>query len=81
MDTPAFKSWFGASRVTDMSDRPRPVYHGTPNDFAVFDKDKLGGSGHHATSGLGFFFAQDPVLPGEFAQGAGGNVMPVYLKI
>lgn len=64
-----------------MESRPRVVYHGTPRDFAVFDKAKLGQSGHHPTSGLGFFFAQSPKTPNEFAQGEGGNVMPAYLRI
>jgi hypothetical protein len=77
-----FKAWFGASRVKDMSGQAATVYHGTASDFSVFDKLKLGSqTEHHATSKLGFFFAQSPEKASSFATGDGANVMAVKLKI
>lgn len=35
-NTPAFKRWFGNSKVVDAKGEPLVVYHGTPNDFAEF---------------------------------------------
>lgn len=36
-DTPAFKRWFGVSKVVDAQGRPLVVYHGTNGEFYVFD--------------------------------------------
>ena len=46
--TPEFKAWFGdwendpanASKVVDENGEPLPVYHGTNNDFNVFDVEE-----------------------------------------
>lgn len=79
-DTPEFRKWFGKSVVQSMDGQPAVVYHGTPADFSVFDKSKLGQTtGHHPTSGLGFFFAQNNGVANKFA--GDGSVMPVYLSI
>jgi GNAT superfamily N-acetyltransferase/vacuolar-type H+-ATPase subunit E/Vma4 len=64
--TKAFKNWFGdwendpenASKVIDKNGEPKIVYHGTNNDFTIFDKNKLGEKNFFAESAsLGFFFA------------------------
>ena len=64
--TKAFKNWFGdwendpenASKVLDKNGEPKIVYHGTNNDFTIFDKNKLGEKNFFAESAsLGFFFA------------------------
>ena len=34
--TPAFKKWFGDSKVVDANGDPLVVYHGTDQDFSVF---------------------------------------------
>jgi hypothetical protein len=31
-DTPAFKAWFGGSKVVDSGDRPMKMYHGTARE-------------------------------------------------
>lgn len=36
-DTPAFRKWFGASKVVDANGNPLVVYHGTPEKFNEFD--------------------------------------------
>jgi ADP-ribose pyrophosphatase YjhB (NUDIX family) len=64
--TPEFKAWFGdwendpknASKVLDKNGEPRVVYHGTNNNFTIFDKSKLGENNFFAESAyMGFFFA------------------------
>jgi hypothetical protein len=64
--TEAFKDWFGdwendpenASKIIDKNGEPKIVYHGTNNDFTIFDKNKLGEKNFFAESAsLGFFFA------------------------
>ena len=35
--TPEFKRWFGDSKVVDRDGEPLVVYHGTEDDFTVFD--------------------------------------------
>lgn len=44
-DTPAFKKWFGGSKVVDAAGRPKVVYHGTSADFSEFDPS-VGSSGN-----------------------------------
>ena len=36
-ETPAFKAWFGDSKVVDADGNPLVVYHGTMGDFEAFD--------------------------------------------
>ena len=40
-ETPAFKNWFGKSKVVDEAGKPRVAYHATPHDFDTF---KVGGT-------------------------------------
>lgn len=91
---PAFKKWFGDSKVTSGKDSPQIVYHGTDANFDVFDKDKLGGATNHPSAGLGFFFTEEPSVAALFNGGVdasnfpirwrnktGAQTLPVYLKI
>ena len=78
-ETPAFKRWFGDSKVVDAEGKPLVVYHGTSKDIASFDP---------AMSADGVFhFAADSSKAGRFAMsrsmdgGRGANVMPVYLML
>lgn len=52
--TPAFKSWFGDSKVIDENGNPLVVYHGTASDFDSFKKDTLGKNFDQSI--LGFYF-------------------------
>ena len=52
-----FKEWFGDSKVVDENGNPLVVYHGTSNDFKVFDKDKIGGN-YIYSGNKGIFFTQ-----------------------
>lgn len=81
--TKAFKNWFGdwlndpqnASKVVDANGEPLVVYHGTANDFRVFDKNK-------SYQGL-FWFSNDYNKVNAGYDGAAGKgiVMPVFLNI
>lgn len=42
IDTPAFKEWFGDSKVVDSNGDPLVVYHGTNADFSVFNISDVG---------------------------------------
>lgn len=44
-DTPQFKRWFKGSKVVNDDGSPKVVYHGSPNDFSVFDLSYLGTNG------------------------------------
>lgn len=72
-ETPEFKRWFGDSKVVDAEGKPLVVYHGTTADFSVFDTERT------ALMGGGSWFSAEPM--GEFSEGEGGNVMPVYLSL
>ena len=73
-DTPAFKRWFGDSKVVDENGKPLVVYHGTNADFDAFQDPKK-------MSDLGFHFGT-VAQANSFAPGKkGSNVMPVYLSI
>ena len=74
-ETPAFKKWFGDSKVVDANGDPLVVYHGTDQDFPVF-KTKNG------LIVSGSYFANDVETANYFAgEQAGANVMPVFLSI
>lgn len=49
----AFKAWFSGSKVVDAKGGPLVVYHGTTNDFSVFDRSR---SNPESDFGVGFYF-------------------------
>jgi hypothetical protein len=75
-----FWRWFGDSTVVDEQGRPLVMYHGTLEDFNVFqlESDKRRAYGFNR---FGFWFDQSPATPSYFAGSTGGNVMPTYLAI
>lgn len=84
--TPAFKRWFGDSKVVDADGKPLVVYHGTTADFSAFSKKGVRPNFTSPQKQLGFFFTDDPAYAdrytkrwGEFKDGA--NTMPVYLSL
>lgn len=75
-----------SSKVVDSDGKPLTVYHGTFNDFSVFDKSRLGENtdnnassrGYAETAHVGFWFNSRPMS----SSSAGYVVdMPVYLSI
>ena len=80
--TPAFRRWFGESKVVDGAGRPLVVYHATRTSFDAF---KPGGT-NAALSGPAMWFTDaresQPAkhnLPGEAPEG--WQVLPVYLRM
>ena len=68
-ETPAFKAWFGDSKVVDANGRPLVVYHGTDNVFSSF-KTRESDEG-------GAFFTTNR----EAAEDYGDRVVSAYLSI
>lgn len=91
-DQPAFRKWFGDSKVVDERGDPLIVYHGAPdgrfvNETGVFMSlnDRYG-----AQEGVGvFWFARDKSTASSYAddrrafdyQNAEPRVIPAYLKL
>ena len=72
------QEYFKDSKIRDENGNLLTVYHGTRNDFTVFDRDMLAsGSGDYGYLGDGFYFATHM---GE-AKYYGSNIMEVYLDV
>lgn len=56
--TPAFRAWFGDSKVTDADGLPLVVYHGTDKDVVAFDKAKVGAN--FPAMSRAFYFSSTP---------------------
>lgn len=81
-DTPAFKKWFGDSKVVDESGKPLVVYHGTSDDITVFDPKKRGENTGARSAKKAFWFSSSEEHAGHFNESRIGNrSMPVYLKM
>jgi hypothetical protein len=84
-DTPAFKRWFGQSKVVDERGEPRVMYHGTYEDFDVFDRFFMRSRGRESLDQVGSWFSSVPGKSGagmyvsDTAEGA--KIVPVYLSI
>jgi ADP-Ribosyltransferase in polyvalent proteins/Large polyvalent protein associated domain 22 len=78
-DTPAFKTWFGASKVADENGTPIVLYHGAKTgDITQFNT--TGGKGK--TSGTGLFLSPDPTVANTYTpRREGGSTYPVYVSL
>lgn len=88
VDTPAFKRWFGDSKIVDADGNPMVLYHGTKSDFSVFDQGRFGtndsgwyGRGIYLTANLGSSDAYAGWDEMDGTAPSGGNVMPLYASI
>lgn len=75
LDNPAFRDWFGNSRVVDSSGRPLVVYHGTTGDYTSL---KLSSEG---ALGAGIYLTPNAEFAGNYARGVGANIIPVYVSL
>ena len=75
-DTPAFKRWFGDSKVVDADGKPLVVYHGTADDFDQFRVEMLGHATRAESANEGFFFVSRPDVATGYAHHA-ANIAPV----
>jgi len=73
---PAFKKWFGDSKVTDNSGQPIVVYHARSGDFGEFNT-----AGRGKTKGTGAFFSSSSDVASTYAVGGNENIVPVYLSM
>lgn len=88
-DTPAFKRWFEGSKVVDENGNPQVMYHGTPEDFTVFNTaDRLadGSARNPMNDNIGAFFTSDRPDAEDFSarnasSSAASNIHDVYLAI
>ena len=74
VNTPAFRQWFGNSKVVDEQGRPQMVFHGTATE-AEFDK--LAGVSHFGTLKA----AQSRIEKTGGAINQQQRIFPVYLRI
>jgi len=77
-NTPAFKRWFGKSKVVDESGNPLVMYHGSKKDFTAFDKRFLNGE-NGRSEGAGFYFTSDRDIASSYS--TGGKLFEAYLAI
>lgn len=73
IDTPAFKKWFGESKVVNEIGEPLIVYHESKSEmpFSVFDPDEIG---NRATFLDAYYFSNNKTW-------GGNSALPVYLKL
>ena len=80
--TTAFKKWFGdwennpdnASRIIDKNGEPMVVYHGSPNDFKIFDYGKI-----QTTRRAGFYFTRNIDLAKNYQKG--GELIEAFVNL
>jgi len=74
--TPAFRKWFGDSKVVDESGKPLVVYHGTNQQIDAFDISRGGAStGANAGATKAFFFTSSREVASQYAAHAGKRVV------
>ena len=66
-----------ASKVVDENGEPLVVYHGSNNNFTIFDKEKIGSSTDYGVFGKGFYFA----VTKSYASNYGKNITACFLNI
>lgn len=90
-DAPEFRTWFDGSKVVGPKGRPLPVYHGTSEDFEIFDGNRSDSQSRTGAPKGSFFFSSSPDIADSYAvawQGDfskqykdGANLMPAYLSL
>ena len=65
------------SKVVDSNGEPLPVYHGTENEFYIFEKTKIGSNTDEGIFGRGFYFSKKNIV----AQHYGKYIKEVFLNI
>jgi hypothetical protein len=89
-ETPAFKKWFGNSKIVNEDGSPKVLYHGT-NKWTDA-KNNVFKPSSYGTFGPGIYFTDDANKASDFAMNIrgekipevspeGGNVVPAYLKM
>ena len=72
--------YFKNSKVRDENGNLIPVYHGSPNEFTVFDKGRMKtGATLYASSGDGFYFTDNETKADKYSKG--GYKYSTYLNL
>ncbi|WP_296277892.1 LPD38 domain-containing protein [Pseudomonas sp. UBA7530] len=75
------------SKLTDGNGEPLVIYHGSPNEFSVFDQARAGESTGHSIAPLGIFLTADQQHARGHAENVSGgspgsaSVMPLFASI
>ena len=75
------------SKVTDGNGEPIVIFHGSPNEFSVFDQGRAGESTGHSIAPLGIFLTADKQHARGHAENVSGGlpgnaaVMPLFASI
>lgn len=85
-DSPAFKNWFGGSKIVNEDGSPKVVYHQTNKDFTVFDNSNPVAAQNDGETPNGYFFKEtdEDIGIGDVSlaeQRNGDKQMAVYLSI
>jgi hypothetical protein len=91
-ESPAFKKWFGKSKVVDKKGKPIIVYHGTQDKAEFYEFDPQKGNSFGGWNGFGTWFSnkaehayimanRDPFVGGEGRTPDIGRVIPSYVSI
>ena len=80
--TPAFKRWFGESKVVDENGEPKVMWHGSSEDFKEFKVEAIHVNKSLMTlwSGPGFYFTDKKRVAIIYGK-KGGTVKEVFLKL
>jgi len=86
-DTPAFKKWFGDSKVVDEDGKPMVFYHGSKN-FEGNEFKPTKGANNRGNNVAGYYFSPSPRDASDYAMDfstkeyqEGSQILPVYLSI
>ena len=82
-ESPAFKAWFGDSKVVDADGKPLVVYHGTTakEQFAAFDLLKAGARTDTGNLGTGIYMTPQRFIARAYANNKDQNIMPLYASV
>lgn len=64
------------TKIVDEDGYPMVVYHRTPNEFTIFDPEKIGESTDAGAFGSGFYLS-----PADFGPLYGKNLMPLFVNL
>ena len=72
-----------SSKVVDDNGAPKVVYHGTPNQFNIFNRELIGSSTDRGIWGRGFYFTSNKAEAERYTKrgDATGEVKEVFLNI
>jgi hypothetical protein len=82
IESKAFKSWFGKSKVVNKDGSPRVMYHGTPEDINEFLPNQFFANSPEDANTYAFknAYRNDQVPNEELEDIKGANLIPVYIS-